>query len=213
MLDGSPIIPPKKGVKRDAPDEVRWKPEMQKKNWFVFEENLWIGRRKSIEALKHWGWINFFTFYSVKVRGKPFWSIHSIINWSCTIPNVSYTEILSGQAESSARKSLWMMWDQELMRRLQKLQTRSLKSQERWKGPIWSEAVIILSFQVWVKLVASGDLVEINLDRDKPARWLARSLKNYETQMIWYPVILTSLAPECGTWGDHTCVHQPDECR
>ena len=25
--------------------------------------------------------------------------------------------------------------------------------------------------KVWVKLVASGDLVEINLDRDKPARW------------------------------------------
>ena len=25
MLDGSPIIPPKKGVKRDAPDEVRWR--------------------------------------------------------------------------------------------------------------------------------------------------------------------------------------------
>ena len=24
--------------------------------------------------------------------------------------------------------------------------------------------------KVWVKLVASGDLVEINLDRDKPAR-------------------------------------------
>merc|ERR1712013_503060 len=33
------------------------------------------------------------------------------------------------QAESSAQKSLWMMWDQELMRRLQKLQTRSLKKQ------------------------------------------------------------------------------------
>ena len=36
MLDGSPIIPPKKGVKRDAPDEVRWKPEMQRGHliWF-----------------------------------------------------------------------------------------------------------------------------------------------------------------------------------
>ena len=140
------------------------------------------------------------------IRGKPFWSIHSIINWSYTIPNVLYMEIPSDQAESSAQKSLWMMWDQELMRRLQKLQTRSLKSQERWKGPIWSEAVIIPSFQVWVKLVASGDLVEINLDRDKPARWLALSLKNCdcETQMIWYLVILT------GPWMWH--LRQPHMC-
>ena len=30
--------------------------------------------------------------------------------------------------------------------------------------------------KVWVKLVASGDLVEINLDRDKPARWESRQL-------------------------------------
>ena len=79
-------------------------------------------------------------------------------------------EIPSDQAESSAQKSLWMMWDQELMRRLQKLQTRSLKSQERWRGSIWSKDLFILYFQVWVKLVASGDLVEINLDRDKPDR-------------------------------------------
>lgn len=34
--------------------------------------------------------------------------------------------------------------------------------------------------KVWVKLVASGDLVEINLDKDKPARW-----DNNQQKVMW----------------------------
>jgi len=34
--------------------------------------------------------------------------------------------------------------------------------------------------KVWVKLVASGDLVEINLDKDKPARW-----DNSQQKLMW----------------------------
>lgn len=34
--------------------------------------------------------------------------------------------------------------------------------------------------KVWVKLVSSGDLVEINLDKDKPARW-----ENNQQKLLW----------------------------
>merc|ERR1712029_1085236 len=110
MLDGSPIIPPKKGVKRDAPDEGE---ESQSKRSNTEDEST-----SSPSTVSRSGRV---------IRPKKF-----------------VDDVGSGVDEEASKVA---------------------------------DKIIEEPRKVWVKLVASGDLVEINLDRDKPARWESNTQK------------------------------------
>ena len=103
MLDGSPIIPLKKGVKCDAPDEGE---ESQSKRSNTEDEST-----SSPSTVSRSGRV---------IRPKKF-----------------VDDVGSGVDEEASKVA------------------DKINEEPR---------------KVWVKLVASGDLVEINLDRDKPAR-------------------------------------------
>jgi len=113
MLDGSPIIPPKKGVKRDAPDEGE---ESQSKRSNTEDEST-----SSPSTVSRSGRV---------IRPKKF-----------------VDDVGSGVDEEASKVA---------------------------------DKIIEEPRKVWVKLVASGDLVEINLDRDKPARW-----ENGQQKLQW----------------------------
>ena len=113
MLDGSPIVPPKKGVKRDAPDEGD---DSQTKRSNTEDEATF-----SPSTVSRSGRV---------IRPKKF-----------------VDEVGSGVDEEAAKVA---------------------------------DKIIEEPRKVWVKLVASGDLVEINLDRDKPARW-----ENGQQKLQW----------------------------
>ena len=104
MLDGSPIVPPKKGVKRDAPEGVDDSNQAKRSN--TEDEST-----SSPSTVSRSGRV---------IRPKKF-----------------VDEVGSGVDEEAAKVA---------------------------------DKIIEEPRKVWVKLVASGDLVEINLDRDKPAR-------------------------------------------
>ena len=113
MLDGSPIVPPKKGVKRDAQD-VGDDSQTKRPNT---EEDL----TSSPSTVSRSGRV---------IRPKKF-----------------VDEVGSGVDDEAAKVA---------------------------------DKIIEEPRKVWVKLVASGDLVEINLDRDKPARW-----ENGQQKLQW----------------------------
>jgi len=114
MLDGSPIVPPKKGVKRDAPDEGDGSSQSKRSN--TEDEST-----SSPSTVSRSGRV---------IRPKKF-----------------VDEVGSGVDEEAAKVA---------------------------------DKIIEEPRKVWVKLVASGDLVEINLDRDKPARW-----ENGQQKLQW----------------------------
>ena len=113
MLDGSPIVPPKKGVKRDAPDVGD---DSQTKRPNTEEDST-----SSPSTVSRSGRV---------IRPKKF-----------------VDEVGSGVDDEAAKVA---------------------------------DKIIEEPRKVWVKLVASGDLVEINLDRDKPARW-----ENGQQKLQW----------------------------